>query len=383
MAEETTIECSVCGVENPAGTQFCNGCGMRMDLVKGPEEDEEVDQLLQDLIEIEEAPESAGEEALDLDMEIVDDLLDSLLIEEEEAPPPPPAEEGVEEFECPMCGASLPIEAMNCSECGAEFEEVVEARPPPVVVPPEDEEEVTPEVEVTEEAPSRFRAASGRLIDVTVVVTVGALVAVFLLLGMYYWTALTPLNLGIFFAIAIGGTTVGFVLFQISTGAMAQADKLVKEGQYAEAIDLYNRAIRMGTKVATAWTSKGVAYKRLGMYDQARRCHETALKMDPDNEIAWCNLADVFYRQRDIPRALEAYDKALKIRPRYAIAWNNKGAVLAKARRFDEAKKCHDMAVKIKPRYTVAWLNRGEVLVHLGRGDEARKCLERARALGA
>jgi Flp pilus assembly protein TadD/ribosomal protein L40E len=381
MAEEKLVECSVCGVENLAGAAFCNGCGMKMGLVKGPDEDAEIDQLLQDLIEIEEVPTAPGEEEpLDLDMEIVDDLLDSLLIEEEGEVPAVEAG-GIEEFECPMCGASLPIEASECMECGAQFEEVSEEVPvaPGVEIPAEE----VPEVEVTEEVPSKLRAASGRLIDITVGVTVAALLAVFLLFGMYSWTALTPLNLGLFFGIALAGSVVGFILFQISTSAMTQADKLVKERHYAEAIDLYNRSIRMGTKPATAWTSKGVAYKRLGMYDEALRCHETALKLDPNNEIAWCNLGDVYYRQGNLPKSIECYDKALKLRPRYAIAWNNKGAALAKANRFEEAKRCQDMAVKLKPRYTVAWLNRGEVLVHLGRREEAKLCLDRAKALGA
>jgi len=396
MAEEKMVNCSVCGAPNPPGSKFCNECGVEIKLKPElPAEEVEIDKLLEDLIEIETTPEAEEDESLDLDKEIVDELLDSLLLETEAIPEEEEAEEvveaevpvGVQEFECPMCGTTLPVDATVCTGCGAEFEEVVEEpveavpeeRAPPAEVKPE----APPKVEIAEVEPAKLRILSGRLIDLTVGVTVAVMVIYFLALGMYQLDSLNPVNVGIFFTIAGVGTLIGFALFQISTSAMTQGDRLNKEGRYAEAIEFYNRAIRTGSKPATAWTSKGVAYKRLGMYAEALKCHDIALKLDPENEIAWCNKGDVYYRMGNLSRAIECYDKAIELRPRYAIAWNNKGAALARAGKFEEAKKCHDQAIKIRPKYTVAWLNRGEVLVRLGQREEAQKCLERAKALGA
>lgn len=370
---KNTVKCEVCGRENPAKAEFCDECGVRLTV---PAEGEDIDRILEELTDIE-APAGGAEEALDLDKEIVDELLDSLLIEEEG-----------ELFECPVCSTMIPVESTTCSECGTEFAELLEKpkeKPEAELeleVPAEAEAPVR--VEVTEKVP-KLTTSSTRLIDIVVFGTIGTLVVVFLLFQMWDWNTYskgaTPLF--VFGGIAIIGSLIGFVFFRISTSAVAQGDRLVKEGHYGEAILHYNRAIRIGSKPATAWTSKGVAYKRLKQYEEALKCHEIALEMNPKNEIAWTNKGDVLFRLERFDEALEAFNKAIDLRPRYAIAWNNKGATLARMGQFAEAKKCHDQAIKIKPRYTAAWLNRGEVLVRLGDRDEAARCLQRAKALGA
>ena len=382
------VVCSVCGARNPAGVQFCESCGVELAPAARATDEPEIDKLLEELVETK-PDEGGGEEALDIDKEIVDELLDSLLVEEEAG----------EHFECPLCGTHLPLDATVCTKCGATFAEVraeaeeaaeapeedilAEAPARPVAAPAPEPAAVP--VAVTDEDVSSLRVRSGRMIDLVVLGTIGALVAVFALFQMWRWSAIAanPASLGVFLGVAVVGMAAGFFLFRMSTSAIAQGDSFVKEGRYEDALYYYDRAIRMGMKPASAWTSKGVALKRLGRLDEALRCHNLALKTDPENEIAWCNKGDIYFKAGQFDKAIEGYDKAIELRPKYAIAWNNKGAALARVGRFEEARKCHDTAVKLKPKYVAAWLNRGEVLARLGLRDEAQRCLERARALGA
>lgn len=383
MAEDEALRCGVCGYPNSPGTTVCNECGNK--LVPSPEagiEEEEIDKLLEDLGDFGEPPPPAKDKGgLDIEKEIVDELLDSLLVEEEG--------EAKELFECPMCGTTLPSDAVVCSNCGVEFEApalpVEEGLPPPPGVEEavEEELEAPPKVEVSEVDASKLRGLSGRMIDLVVVGTIVALLAVFFGFGMYSATQISAFSLGVFGAVALGGMAVGLMLFRISTSAMAQGDRLVKEGRYSDAIEYYNRAIRMGSKPSVAWSSKGVAFKRMKEYDEALRCEDIAIQMNPKNEFAWCNKGDIYFKVGKYNDAVACYDKALEIRPRYAIAWNNKGAALARLDKFTDAKKCHDKAIKLKPKYIAAWLNRGEVLVRLGKRDEAERSLNRARSLGA
>lgn len=381
MVERRSLRCSVCGYPNPPGSTTCQECGNRLvPTAEARIEEEEIDKLLEDLGEIETPTAPPREKGgLDIEREIVDELLDSLLVEEEK--------EVEEVFECPMCGATLAADAVICDSCGVEFEAPLppeeEVVPPAPEELPEEEYEPSVKVEVSEVELPKMRVLSGRLIDIVVLVTVIALLAVFFSFGMYSATQITLASLGVFAAVAIAGMTVGLTLFRISTSAMAQGDRLVKEGRYSDAIEYYNRAIRMGSKPSTAWSSKGVAFKRMKEYEEALRCEDIALQMNPNNEFAWCNKGDIYFKMGKFPEAVACYNKALEIRPRYAIAWNNKGAALARLGRFKEARKCHEKAIKLRPRYVAAWLNRGEVLVRLGEREEAQKCLKRAKALGA
>jgi len=382
-----SVKCRVCGAENPPGTEYCDSCGVKLEATSGKSEGE-MDKLLEELIDVAPAEEAAASakaaKESEAEKELVDELLDSLLIEEGAAPS--------EEFECPLCGTQLPVNAEVCAHCGARFAKVPakeeeEADAEAKATTPEAEQEaVKPvSVSVTEEDVTKMKVSHGRLIDITVIGTLLAALLIFAVGGLYDSSKVSdsPAILAAFIIVVFAGTFVGYMLLQISSSATAQGDKLVKEGNYQDALYYYDRAIRMGTKPASAWTSKGVALKRLSKYEEALHCHNVALKLDPDNEIAWCNKGDIYFRMGDLKKAILCFDKAIELKPKYAIAWNNKGAALAMSKNFNEAKKCHDMAVKLKPKYMAAWLNRGEVLAKLGMRDEAVKCLERAKSLGA
>jgi len=399
LPDEKTLSCPVCGAANRADAKSCTACGMS--LLRAATE-RGVDDLLKDLLEP--VPEPARTpETLDLDAEIVDGLLDSILVEDKAAEI---------RIECPLCGGEVTADAGRCPHCGAEFEDVrlppepadsessapsrepVRAAilPEPPAKPPKKgtrgrtPAEEIPVASATSETPHNAAVLlSGRAIDVIVLATVGSLAAAFVGFRMYSWSAFSsdPSPLLAFLGIAAGGMAAGGVLFRVSTSALTQGDRLVKQGRYQEALGHFDRAIRMGHRPSNAWTSRGVALKRLGRLDEALRCEQMATRIDPVNEIAWCNLGDVYFRLEDYAKALESYDRAIKIRPKYAIAWNNKGAALARLSRFEEARECHDLAVQLQPKYVAAWLNRGEVLARLGDREGAQKCLERARALGA
>jgi len=390
MADSSSIVCQVCGTANPPTATDCRQCGMKLE---GARTGGEMEKLLEELAQppakrAEGREESAAdEESLDIDKEIVDELLDSLLVETgaaeaAEAPGAAPEAATIEVFECPMCGAEVNADAPECPSCHTKF--AVTGAPPPPEAPPEPATE-GPAMAVSEGQTSKVGALSGRLIDLVVAGTTLALVGVFVLFGMWSWNAVSTnfTSVIVFLGVALGGFGAGLVLFRLSSSAIAQGDRLVKEGRYEESIALYDRAIRMGSRPATAWTAKGVAFKRLGRLQEAVRCHNVALKLNPKNEIAWCNKGDILFRAGQLGKAIEAFDKAISLRPKYAIAWNNKGAALARSGRYEEARACHDRAVALKPRYVAAWLNRGEVLARLGDRDEAQRCLDRAKALGA
>lgn len=386
MAETPKLKCKVCGAENPPGVEYCESCGVKFEAAPAKEE-ADVDKLLEELIDVapresEAAPAEGERESLDVEKELVDELLDSLLIEDAAAP--------TEEFECPLCGTPLPVHAEVCTHCGARFakleaEEEKAAKAPAAPAKEEEKAEAPVAVRVTEEDVSKLKVSHGRLIDITVFGTVAALAVVFLVGGMYDSGKLSenPFVLVIFIMVAIVGMIVGYMLLQMSTSAIVQGDKLVKEGSYQDALYYYDRAIRMGSRPASAWASKGVALKRMGKLEEALHCQNVALKLDPDNEIAWCNKGDMYFKLGDLAKAVDCYDRAIEIKPKYAIAWNNKGAALAVAKKFKEAKECQDKAVQLKPRYVAAWLNLGEVLARLGQRDEAQKCLDKAKALSA
>jgi len=361
LSDQTNVSCPVCGHYNAADATVCGACAFALSNLSA---EEKVDAILEDLLdlskapmaEVKPAPPPAPEEP-EVDEVAAEELFDSLLIEIQ----PSPSEE-------PTDDRSVP-------------EEVDEI--PPTRELPIDAERIPVLTTPAETEGRKMIRISGRMFDGVTYASVGALVAVFIFFRMYAnpFDLSAPFPIVLFAAIAGGGMLAALLLFRISNSAVAQGDRLVKQGRYQEALAHYERAIRLVRRPSYAWTSRGVAMRYLGRLDEALRCHENAIRLDPENEVAWCNLGTVYFKKGLLAKALDCYDKAIKIRPKYAIAWNNKGVVYARMNRFADADKCHTKATKLRPEYVAAWLNRGEVLARLGARDEAQKCLERARSI--
>jgi Flp pilus assembly protein TadD len=364
-----TLQCPVCGAINPADLTSCGACGVS---IGESAQKERIDALLDDLLDMsvgpapDASPPPVVEEAPDIDEAVAEELFDSLLVEIQPKPGARAEPEG------PVAGSEVgevpeaAQEGQGPSEGEAPFEAVERI---PIVATPGDAES------------GKLLRVSGRMFDLVTFGCGGALVAVFALFRMYESPFGNPLPTALFGGIAAGGMVAALILFHVSNSAVAQGDRLVKQGRYEEALRNYERAIRMVRRPSYAWTSRGVAMKYLGRLDDALRCHENAIRLDPENEVAWCNLGTVYFKKGELGKAIECYDKAIHLRPKYAIAWNNKGVVLSRMNQFTEADRCHAKATALRPEYVAAWLNRGEVLARLGAQEEAQRCLEKARSI--
>jgi Flp pilus assembly protein TadD len=60
-----------------------------------------------------------------------------------------------------------------------------------------------------------------------------------------------------------------------------QAEKLVKDGKYADAIPLLNKAVKANPKSADAYNYLGYSYRQLGQFDSAMEYYNTALSLQP------------------------------------------------------------------------------------------------------
>ena len=126
-----------------------------------------------------------------------------------------------------------------------------------------------------------------------------------------------------------------------------EGDNLISEGSYEEALEAFERAIRLDPQLAEAWGNKGAALNALGRFEEA----------------------------------LTAFDKAIEINPQLAEAWGNKGVVLYDLKRYEEVLTAFNNSIEINPQLAEAWYNKENALYGLGRGAEAKEAFEKAHEL--
>ena len=82
-------------------------------------------------------------------------------------------------------------------------------------------------------------------------------------------------------------------------------------GQYAKAIQLFEKAVRINEKFAPAYNDMGIAYFRLEQYELAREYFTRATDLDDTLAEAWLNLAILQGTDANEPTMADSYRKAV------------------------------------------------------------------------
>lgn len=96
----------------------------------------------------------------------------------------------------------------------------------------------------------------------------------------------------------------------------------LRKERWADALDSFDRALKINDKNPYAWNLRGLALKESGKFVDARASYERALALDPQYARAHFNLgvlADIYLQ--DLPLALAHYEKyqSLQMKPDQAV----------------------------------------------------------------
>lgn len=160
----------------------------------------------------------------------------------------------------------------------------------------------------------------------------------------------------------------------------AQAVERQLQGRTAEALALYDAAIRVNPKAAAAHCNRGLLLQALSRTDDALASYDRAIVLQRDYADAHYNKAVALRSLNRIDEAVSSYDRAIRFKPSHAEAHANKGNALRELGRPEEALRSLDRAIALKPDLVQAHYNRGNVLQDLKRWNEAVEDYDRAIA---
>jgi tetratricopeptide (TPR) repeat protein len=165
---------------------------------------------------------------------------------------------------------------------------------------------------------------------------------------------------------------------------VVDADKLLAKGKYADAEDLYHKALNANSKDISARVGYGMTLTKRFKLDRGQEELDTALKQDPHNALAHCGKALIaLYKiqsssltvQKNRPDLLkEAGDecnKALDIDATIPEAHYTLGLVYKEEGRLDKAEQAFNGALKLDPKNSDALAGLGLVKLQQNKVDEA------------
>ncbi len=199
-----------------------------------------------------------------------------------------------------------------------------------------------------------------------------------------------------------------------SFGLVQEGDILSAQKKYTEAVDRYDRALKIeplpsnfvrkhhalelagkmdeASKALNAWlklnqkdvmtlTYAGEIELRRKNYDLAVTYYKTALDQQDNNLLALNNLAWLLNEKKD-PAALNYVERALKLQPKHPSSLDTRGMIYLRMGKLPEALSDLKAAADYAPNSPAIHLNYARVLLKAGKRDEAKRELEILRRMG-
>ncbi|KAJ6644869.1 Tol-Pal system protein TolB [Pseudolycoriella hygida] len=163
---------------------------------------------------------------------------------------------------------------------------------------------------------------------------------------------------------------------------------LLRQGQYKEAIENCNLAIKDKPDFAEAYYAKGVILGALGKIQEGIEAYDLAIEYKPDYAEAHYNKGVTLYKLGKLQEATKSFDlaikykpnlaeahynKAIKYKPNHFEAFSNRGLALGNLGRYQEALESLDQAIKHKPDYAEAYCNKSFVFKKLGKIEKSKE----------
>ena len=141
---------------------------------------------------------------------------------------------------------------------------------------------------------------------------------------------------------------------------------LASRGEYLEAIDHYQKALRINPAYAEAHLNAGIALYRRNETAEAIKHYREAVHFNPNYAEAHYNLGNALVKQSQPEEAIKAYRESLRLNPTNARVHYNLATTLADRGDLEGAIQGFRQALQIDPSYGMAHVNLATALAIRG-----------------
>jgi len=170
-------------------------------------------------------------------------------------------------------------------------------------------------------------------------------------------------------------TVLGLLLFngcgQPGPRALLQGERLIHEGNYAQAVPRLELATHLLPKEARAWNHLGTAYHGAGRFSDAIKAYQQALALDRNLAVGHFNLGTLYLAQSNLTSAVLELTSYTGLQPNAPGGWVKLGTAQVRARQTDAGEKSFRQALKLNPHLPEAWNGLGLVQIQRRRYEEA------------
>jgi tetratricopeptide (TPR) repeat protein len=114
-------------------------------------------------------------------------------------------------------------------------------------------------------------------------------------------------------------------------------------------------------------------YDRNSQYPEAIETYQKVVKLKPDMGYAYFKIGTAYDRLNQPEKAISAFKEAAKHMPKYPVIYNNMGVAYGNLGNFKEEVTSLKKAIELRPRYSAAHFNLGVTYMKMGNKKAAMK----------
>ncbi len=162
-----------------------------------------------------------------------------------------------------------------------------------------------------------------------------------------------------------------------AAGIAEEADKLLEERKWSEAIDAYKLAIRLDPNYAPAYGGLGDAHFNSGNWEQGLAAYKEQARIEPNNAQAQYDLGYAYNAMGRHGEAFAPLVKATSLDPGFAEAYYGIGYAYLRGADFEKSISFFKSAIRLQADYADAFYGLGQAYARLGQGDAANEQLKK------
>jgi len=155
-----------------------------------------------------------------------------------------------------------------------------------------------------------------------------------------------------------------------------------EKGNFEAASSAYKKAIQSDPTYRTVFNNFGWKFKELGKWNEAMTEYKKIVSLDPEDPFAYCGIGDVYFQKKKYREARNAYGKSIELKPGYVPAHIGLARTYEKLKLSDEAIKEYEKAVELDGMVPFALARLGFMYAKTEETDRAISSLKKAINLG-
>ncbi len=132
---------------------------------------------------------------------------------------------------------------------------------------------------------------------------------------------------------------------------------LAEQGKYAEALDDFNRVIKLNPMFPKAYANRATLFTQSGDLEQAQADYERACILDPKLLNAQLGLGRVYHLLGLKEQAFDCFSRAIELKPENADIVCSRADLLADMGRYRDALADYAQAIDLNPEFAHAYRN--------------------------